>query len=59
LWAKESREALFVRHLGASRNASYETYKTHVESRPAEDFATVLICLIHQANYRLRRNGTA
>jgi len=53
LWAKDSREALFVRQLGARRNVSYETYKTYVESRPADVVANILICLIHQTNYLL------
>jgi len=53
LWAKDSREALYVRQLGARRNVSYETYKPYVESRPAEVVANILICLIHQTNYLL------
>lgn len=53
LWDKDSREALFVRKLGADKNASYETYKTYIESRPPEVVANIIICLIHQANYLL------
>ena len=53
LWEKDSREALFVRKLGASRNTSSETYRTYVETRPAEIVANILICLIHQTNYLL------
>jgi hypothetical protein len=33
-WEKNSREALFVRRLGWSKNTSYETYRTYIESRP-------------------------
>lgn len=53
LWSKESREALFVRRLGADPNASYETYKTYLETRPSEVVANILICLIHQTSYLL------
>ncbi len=53
LWDKDSREAMFVRKLGSDRNASYETYRTFFETRPAETFANIMICLIHQTNYLL------
>lgn len=53
LWSKDSKEALFVRKLGAKENGSYESYRTYLESRPAETVANILICLIHQTNYLL------
>lgn len=53
LWEKNSREALLVRKLGAKEDTSYETYRTYVETRPAEVVANVIICLIHQTNYLL------
>lgn len=53
LWHKDSREALFVRRLGAEENASYESYRTYFETRPAHIVANILICLIHQTNYLL------
>jgi four helix bundle suffix protein len=53
LWEKDSREALFVRKLGAQPDGSYETYATYLETRPAETVANILICLIHQTNYLL------
>jgi four helix bundle suffix protein len=53
LWDKNSREALFVRKLGANKNASYETFRTYIETRPAEVVANIIICLIHQTNYLL------
>jgi four helix bundle suffix protein len=53
LWDKESREARFVRRLGASKNVSYETYGTYIDTRPSEVVANILICLIHQTNYLL------
>ncbi len=53
LWGKDSREALFVRKLGADKNVSYETYRTFIESRSAPVVANILICLIHQTNYLL------
>jgi four helix bundle suffix protein len=52
-WDKNSREALFVRKLGARHDASYATYKSYVESRSAEVVANILLCLIHQTNYLL------
>jgi len=53
LWSKDSREATFVRKLGAKGNVSYETYRTYIETRPPEVAANILICLIHQTNYLL------
>jgi four helix bundle suffix protein len=53
LWAKDSKEALFVRKLGAKKDASYESYRTYLETRPPEVVANILICLIHQTNYLL------
>jgi four helix bundle suffix protein len=52
-WRKDTREALFVRKLGTQKDASYETYRTYIETRPAEVVANILICLIHQTNYLL------
>jgi hypothetical protein len=48
LWAKTSREALFVRKLGSRKESSYETYQPYLETRPPEIAANILICLIHQ-----------
>ena len=53
LWDKNSREARFVRRLGAQRNRSYESYAAYIETRPAQVVANILICLIHQTNYLL------
>lgn len=53
LWEKNSKEALFVRKLGKTKNESYETYRTYMETRPPEVIANITICLIHQANYLL------
>jgi four helix bundle suffix protein len=53
LWAKDSKEALFVRKLGGRKDASYRTYETYFETRPSEVVANILICLIHQTNYLL------
>ena len=53
LWDKNSREALFVRKLGAKPDTSYESYKTYIETRPPEVVANIIICLIHQTNYLL------
>jgi four helix bundle suffix protein len=53
LWDKNSREALFVRKLGARPDASYESYKPYFETRPPEVAANIIVCLIHQTNYLL------
>jgi four helix bundle suffix protein len=53
LWDKNSKEARFVRRLGSQENKSYESYRTYLETRPAEVVANILICLIHQTNYLL------
>jgi four helix bundle suffix protein len=50
-WDKNSKEALFVRKLGSSKDESYASYQSFIETRPAETVANILICLIHQANY--------
>lgn len=52
-WDKNSKEALFVRRLGAKTDTTYETYRTYIETRPAPVVANILICLIHQANFLL------
>ncbi len=54
-WEKGTREALFVRKLATRRDTTYQTYRTYIETRPAEVVANILICLIHQANYLLDR----
>lgn len=55
LWPKDSKEALFVRKLGDKSHVTYETYRTYVETRPAEVVTNIALCLIHQANYLLDR----
>ena len=52
-WDKNSKEALFVRKLGASPDASYESYRTYLETRPGDVVANILLCVIHQTNYLL------
>jgi four helix bundle suffix protein len=53
LWAKDSKEALYVRRLGSQKNRSYESYRTYLDTRPPEVVANIMICLIHQTNYLL------
>lgn len=55
LWEKSSKEAIYVRRLGSNPEASYETYRVFMDTRPAEVVANIIICLIHQANYLLDR----
>lgn len=51
LWGKDDPKARAVRALGYTSNRSYTTYKTYMQN--PEDFANMVICLIHQANYLL------
>jgi four helix bundle suffix protein len=53
LWEKDSKEALFVRKLGARNDVTYKSYETYFETRPGNVVANILICLIHQTNYLL------
>jgi len=55
LWAKDSREAQFVRKLGNKSHVTYETYREFCGTRPPEVVANIAICLIHQTNYLLDR----
>jgi len=55
IWDKDSREAQYVRKLGRGSDVSYETYRSFVDTRPAEVVANIAICLIHQANFLLDR----
>jgi four helix bundle suffix protein len=54
-WEKTSKEARFVRRLGARPEESYERYRKFCETRTAEVVANIALCLIHQANYLLDR----
>ena len=51
LWAKDSKEAQYVRRRGRKTPQTYELYREFVETRPPEVVANIAICLIHQANY--------
>ena len=53
LWDKSSKEASIVRKLGSKPNRTYETYRTYIETRPAETVANIIICVIHQTNFLL------
>lgn len=55
LWTKDSREAVFVRNLGKTKDESYESYRTFIETRSPEVVANIIVCLIHQANFLLDR----
>lgn len=52
-WAKDSREAQFVRKLEAKPETTYEDFCDFVETRPAGVVANIAVRLIHQANYLL------
>jgi len=53
LWDKNSKEALYVRKLGSTKDTSYESCRTYLETRPGDVAANIIICLIHQTNYLL------
>ncbi len=53
VWAKDSKEALYVRKLGHKSHVSDETYRTYAEIRPPAVVANIALCLIHQANFLL------
>ena len=53
IWAKDSKEALYVRKLGSKPHASYESYRGFCKTRPAEIVANIALCFIHQTNYLL------
>ena len=55
LWDKNSKEALYARKLGSTRNDDYEAYRPFLETRPAETVANIMICLIYQARFLLGR----
>lgn len=53
IWEKDSKQARFVRKLGAAPHVSFEAYREFVETRPADVVANIAICLIHQTNFLL------
>ena len=55
IWKKESKEAQYVRQLGANPLCSIETFRPYYQSRPGPVVANILICLLHQTNYLLDR----
>ena len=53
LWAKDSKEAQYVRSLGRKPRQTYDLYREFCETRPPEVVANIALCLIHQTNYLL------
>lgn len=54
-WPKDSREARYVRRLGANPELKFKDIRGLAESRPGPVVANMALCLIHQANYLLDR----
>ncbi len=50
MWDKNSKQALFIRKLAYRKDESYETYRVFFETRSADVFANIMICLINQCN---------
>jgi four helix bundle suffix protein len=55
LWPKDSKEAQYVRRLGAKPGVTFEAFREFCETRSGEVVANIAICLIHQANFLLDR----
>ena len=54
IWAKDSKDALYVRKLAYNKDESYEnTYEQFIETRSGVVCANIILCLIHQCNYLL------
>ena len=51
IWDKNSKEARYIRRLGARNPQTYEDYRVFFETRPPEVVANIALCLIHQTNY--------
>jgi len=54
-WNKDSREARYVRRLGANPELKFEGIRGLTESRPGPVVANMAICLVHQGNFLLDR----
>lgn len=50
---QNSKQALYVRKLGRTKNESIETYREFLETRDGIVRANIMICLINQGNYLL------
>jgi len=53
IWEKDSKQARFVRKLGAAPHVTFEAYREFVETRSADVVANIAACLIHQTNFLL------
>lgn len=53
IWAKDSREAQYVRRLGGRAGVTFEAFREFVETRTIAVVANIALCLIHQANFLL------
>ena len=59
IWAKDSREAVFVRKLCRQPGADYEVYREFIETRSADVVANIIITLIHQTSFLLNHQIAA
>jgi four helix bundle suffix protein len=53
VWGKNHQQAQKTRKLAYTRNRSYTTYRTYIESTTPEVAANTMLCLIHQTNFLL------
>lgn len=54
-WGKDSREARYVRRLGANPGLKFDDIRRLADSRPGPVVANMAICLVHQGNFLLDR----
>lgn len=55
LWDKDSTAAQAVRKLAYHKIENYEIYRPYLENRSDGTCANIMICLIHQCTYLLRK----
>ena len=53
LWDRNHPKSRTIRGLAYQENRSYLTYRTYIESSPAEVAGNTIICLVHQTNFLL------
>ena len=52
-WGKESKEALYVRKIGANIDGNCDQIREFAHTRTPEVVANIAICLVHQTNFLL------
>ncbi|CDN32650.1 hypothetical protein BN938_2580 [Mucinivorans hirudinis] len=55
LWGIEDERVVYVRGMGRQKDECFEHYREIIRTRSADTVANIMICLIHQAMYLLKR----